>query len=77
MQHLYEIIADIWKSGKVPHDWKDAQLITLFKKGDRRLCGNYRGISLLSIPGNVFARVLLNRLSSYVEDMLPEAQCGF
>ena len=77
VQHLHEIIVDSWKSGQPPQDWKDAQLITLFKKGDRRLCGNYRGISLLSIPGKVFARVLLNRLSSYAENLLPEAQCGF
>ena len=60
-----------------PQDWKDAQLITLFKKGDRRQCGNYRGISLLSIPGKVFARILLNRLNAHAETFLPEAQCGF
>lgn len=41
------------------------------------MCGNYRGISLLSIPGKVFARILLNRLSSYAENFLPEAQRGF
>ena len=77
MQHLHEIILDSWESGNPPQDWKDAQLITLFKRGDRRVCGNYRGISLLSIPGKVFARVLLNRLTSYAEELLPEAQCGF
>ena len=74
---LHEIIQEAWNTATVPQDWKDAQLVTIFKKGDRRLCGNYRGISLLSIPGKVFARVLLNRLSSYAESFLPEAQCGF
>ena len=74
---LHEIIQEAWNTATVPQDWKDAQLVTIFKKGDRRLCGNYRGISLLSIPGKVFARVLLNRLSSYAEGFLPEAQCGF
>ena len=61
----------------VPQDWKDAQSVMIFKKGDRRICGNYRGISLLSIPGKVFARILLNRLTQHVEQFLPEAQCGF
>ena len=74
---LHEIIKEAWKTAVVPQDWKDAQLITIFKKGDRKLCGNYRGISLLSIPGKVFARVLLNRLTSYAENFLPETQCGF
>ena len=43
----------------------------------KRVCGNYRGISLLSIPGKVFARILLNRLSKLAENVLPETQCGF
>ena len=79
VQHLqhHEIIVDSWKSGEPPQDWKDAQLITLFKKGDIRLCGKYQGISLLSTPGKVLAWVLLKRLSLYAEDLLPEAQCGF
>ena len=76
-QHLHEIIVDAWNTKNPPQAWKDAQLVTLFKKGDRRLCGNYRGISLLSIPGKVFARILLNRLTTHAESFLPEAQCGF
>ena len=31
----------------------------------------------LSIPGKVLAGVLLNRLSSQIDQFLPEAQCGF
>ena len=77
LQRLLEIITESWRKGKVPQDWKDAQLVTIFKKGDRRVCGNYRGISLLSIPGKVFARILLNRLTQHAEKFLPEAQCGF
>lgn len=57
---LDDIIKEAWRNTEVPQDWKDAQLVTIFKKGDRRLCGNYRGISLLSIPGKGFAHVLLN-----------------
>ena len=77
LEKLYEIKCDIWQTGLPPQDWKDAQLITLYKKGDRRQCGNYRGISLLSIAGKIFARIFLNRLSKHAESFLPEAQCGF
>lgn len=77
LRTLCSIIQNAWTTATVPQDWKDAQLVTIFKKGDRRLCGNYRGISLLSIPGKVFARVLLNRLTSHAESLLPESQCGF
>ena len=77
LQTLTEIITESWRNKEIPQDWKDAQLVTIFKKGDRRICGNYRGISLLSIPGKVFARILLNRLTKLAEQFLPEAQCGF
>ncbi|XP_076458072.1 uncharacterized protein LOC143291792 [Babylonia areolata] len=44
---------------------RDAKIITLYKKkGERRDCNKYRGISLLSIIGKVFARVILIRLQA-------------
>ena len=71
---LYTIIRDAWENLEVPGDWKDAQLDIIFNRWD---CGNYHGISLLFIPGNVFVCILLNRLSTLAEDFLPEVQCGF
>ena len=38
---------------------------------------NYRGISLLSVVGKVFARVALQRLQQVAERVYPESQCGF
>ena len=40
-------------------------------------CNNYRGISLLSIIGKVFARVTLTRLQSLASQVYPKSQCGF
>jgi len=41
-------------------------------------CGNIRGISLLSVGGNILARLMLNRLLTHAaEVLLPETQCGF
>ena len=52
--------------------------MALYKnKGSKADCGNYRGISLLSIAGKIFARIILNRLIAVSEANLPEAQCGF
>ncbi len=52
--------------------------MTIFKKGDKAECGNYRGISLLSITVKVLTfRVLANRLLPLSEEVLPESQCGF
>ncbi|KAI8516418.1 hypothetical protein Bbelb_049990 [Branchiostoma belcheri] len=67
-----------WKDGAVPQDFKDAMIVTIYKrKGDRRDCGNSRDISLLSIAGKLLAKVALSRLQVISEAMLPESQCGF
>ena len=61
----------------MPDDFRDALIVSLYKnKGSKSDCGNYRGISLLSIAGKIFARVMLNRLITVSEQNLPEAQCG-
>jgi sorting nexin-29 len=57
---------------------RDATIVTLYKnKGDCSDSSNYRGISLLSIVGKVYARVILNRLQLLAERVYPESQCGF
>ncbi|GAA6067179.1 uncharacterized protein LOC106910031, partial [Tachysurus ichikawai] len=48
--------------GTVPLDWQTGVVVPLFKKGDQRVCSNYRGITLLSLPGKVYARVLERRI---------------
>ncbi|VDM02787.1 unnamed protein product [Schistocephalus solidus] len=65
--------------GQVPQDFKDATIVHLYKrKGNRQLCDNHRGISLLNIARKIFVRILLNRLNGHLEQgLLPESQCGF
>ncbi|KAG1932899.1 hypothetical protein F2P79_020886 [Pimephales promelas] len=66
-----------WRSGTVPLGWQNWVVVPLFKKGDRRVCSNYRGITLLSLPGKVYARVLERRIRPIVEPRIQEEQCGF
>ena len=47
-----------WEEEQVPlTDWKEGYLIKIREKGDLSKCGNYRGITLLSVRGNVFNSV--------------------
>ena len=72
---LYQLIANAWEVGSVPQAWKDASIVTIYKK---LVCGNSRGISLISIAGKIFAKILLNRLSTHITpEVVPENQCGF
>ena len=75
---LHQLITNAWEVGSVPQVWKDASIVTIYEKGDQTDCGNYRGISLLSIAGKIFARILLNILSTHISpDVVPETHCGF
>ena len=56
---------------------EDVYYCPVLKKGDVEVCDNYRGISLLSIPSKVLAKVLYRRIEEKVEPQLHEAQCGF
>ncbi|TWW64123.1 hypothetical protein D4764_03G0011310 [Takifugu flavidus] len=66
-----------WTSGAVPLDWPTGVVVPLFKKGDRRVCSNYRGITLLSLPDKVYSGVLERRVRRIVEPRIQEEQCGF
>ena len=78
MEVFLDIIQSIWDQEKKPQDIRTALIVVLYKnKGSKADCGNYRGISLLSIAGKIFARIILNRLIAVSAANLPEAQCGF
>ncbi|BHF70797.1 hypothetical protein SprV_0301385000 [Sparganum proliferum] len=79
MDHLTALFQEMWRQGEFPQYFKDATIVHLCKrKGDRPVCDNHRGVSLLNIAGKIFARILLNRLNNHLEQgLLPESQCGF
>lgn len=75
---LWTLFDRMWKEELVPRSFKVSRIRALYKnKGDRSDCNSYRGISLLSVPGKIFARILLNRLLTLSENVLPESQFGF
>jgi len=39
-----------WRTGEVPEDWRKASTAPIFKKGKKEHPGNYRLVSLTSIP---------------------------
>ena len=77
-QVLWNITDKSWKTEQLPEDWKVAQIVPLRKfKGKRTACSDYLGISLLSVPGKVFAAVTLNRCKEPLLKGIKEEQCGF
>lgn len=74
---LRRVIVTVWESEVIPEDWKKGVIIPLPKKGDRTYCSNNRGITLLSIAGKVFCKVVLNRIKDMVDANMRENQAGF
>ena len=73
---LHEVLCQCWQEGAVPQCMRDSTIITIYKnRGERDDCNNYRGISLRSIVGKVYARVILIRLQKLAERIYPESQC--
>ena len=77
--HLTRLFQVFWANDQLPQDFRDANIIHLYKnKGDRSSCDNHRGISLLSIAGKILARIMLNRITKHIlDDVVSESQCGF
>uniref|UniRef100_A0A8C6PJP1 Endonuclease/exonuclease/phosphatase domain-containing protein n=1 Tax=Nothobranchius furzeri TaxID=105023 RepID=A0A8C6PJP1_NOTFU len=74
LTHLCNIA---WPSRAVPVEWETGVVVPIFKKGDLRVCSNFRGFTLLSLPGKVYSKVLERRVQSIVESQIEEEQCGF
>ena len=55
---IAQLCNKIWEMGEVPKDWQAGIIIPLPKKGDLKDCNNWRGITLLSVPGKVMASTL-------------------
>ena len=74
---IHRIIAQAWEQGYVPNDWAKAVIVPIHKKGNVKDCNNYRGISLLSVVGKLYAAIIDRRVRAIVETTLDESQCGF
>ena len=62
----------------VPVDWVIACMVPLYRgKRDMYECSNFRGVSLLSVEGKVYGRVLINRIRDKTENVIAEEQGDF
>ena len=67
------------KTGIFPDAWKKANVVPIFKGGDREAVGNYRPISLLPLPGKILEKIVHSKISEFLEAyaFLTEHQGGF
>ena len=70
-----EEIADVYTllfqasldQGSLPSDWKKANIVPVFKKGDKGRVENYRPISLTSISSNILEHIIHSSIMDHLE----------
>ena len=65
--------------GRPPSDWKKANIVPVFKKGDRGRVENYRPISLTSVTSKILEHIIHSSIMDHLElhSLLNDYQHGF
>ena len=65
---LFDLLAQLFNKylngEQLPEDFRRGYVTNIFKKGDRRTCSNYRGITVLSSIGRLYGKILKARIES-------------
>ena len=78
-KHLSKIFNSSLSTSYFPDIWKIANVVPIFKKGDKTNVSNYRPISLLCVMGKVFEKCVFKYLHNYLvsHNLISKVQSGF
>ena len=61
--HIYNLSL---KTGKIPKDWRHARVAPIYKKGPKGEAGNYRPVSLTSVPCRILESLIKDDLMTHL-----------
>ena len=56
-----------WSTGEFSEHWRLASVIPIYKKGHKEDLGNYRPVSLNSMPGKVTEQIILRKIAWHLQ----------
>ncbi|KAJ7403166.1 hypothetical protein BTVI_79711 [Pitangus sulphuratus] len=71
---LLMIFKQCWESREVLDDCKLANVVLVFKKGKKEHPGNYKPVSLTSVPGKVMEKIILGSIEKHLKDNVVTGQ---
>jgi hypothetical protein len=79
LESLWRLCRDVFQGEVIPTEWLKAVKIPIVKKGKGENFSDHRGVTLLSVVGKVFGRIIEARLRHFCESrgILGEWQFGF
>ncbi|KAK4812863.1 hypothetical protein QYF61_024160 [Mycteria americana] len=68
-----------WLTGEVPADWRLANVMPIYKKGQKEDLGNYRPVSLTLVLGKLMEQIILSAIMRHVQgnQVIRPSQHGF
>ena len=76
---LKTIFENSSEESKISEVWKQANVSAIFKQGEKQKPGNYRPISLTSVPGKLMERIIRDAVIQHMKtnNLFSSAQHGF
>ena len=77
--HLCDIYRASLEQRKAVSGWKEQNIAPIFKKGAKNEPGNYRPISLTSVPGKILESIIVDNITRHLEEnnLILDSQHGF
>ena len=78
-EQLTNIFRKSLDSGEVPELWRQANVVPIFKKGNRGLASNYRPVSLTSVVGKLMESLIAKNIRDHLDkhNLINPSQHGF
>ena len=71
---LQPILEDAWLSEE---EWTDGIIVKVPKKGNLKICDNWRGICVLPAISKIISNIILDRIKDHLYSTIDREQAGF